>query len=414
MAIGLLLFITVSCKDVLPPTIKGEPTHIRAMYKSDPATSVVIGWNRFRGKTRLDKLYWDTVDHGDDLEAYRNVESPDYRTFYFGIYSAFVELENLAPNSRVYFVIANSYGVTQRYYVDTLPDSRDAKLSFIAGGDSRNHRDVRQNANSLVAKLKPHAVLFGGDMTDKGLPGEWHNWFEDWQLTIDSDGRVTPIVPARGNHELSNKILHKLFWLPSGNYYTLRMADGLVQTYVLNSEMSVGGNQLTWLKRELEKNTDVVWQFAVYHKPMRPHVASKSEGTNEYKYWAQLFYDHSVDLVMESDSHSVKSTWPIRPSTEPGSDEGFIRDDENGTVYVGEGCWGAPTRAADDNKSWTRDSDEFNQFKLIHVSQDQVDVRTINVDNAYEVGENSLEERFELPENLMIWTPENGDIVTIR
>ena len=63
---------------------------------------------------------------------------------------------------------------------------------------------------------------------------------------------------------------------------------------------------------------------------------------------------------MESDAHLVKSTWPIRPSTDADNEEGFIRDDKNGTVYVGEGCWGAPLRGADDNKSWTRDSDSFN------------------------------------------------------
>ena len=81
---------------------------------------------------------------------------------------------------------------------------------------------------------------------------------------------------------------------------------------------------------------------------MRPHYASKSEGDDEYLNWAQLFYDHAVDLVIECDSHIVKRTHPVRPSTATGSDEGFIQDDVAGTVYIGEGCWGAPLRSADD------------------------------------------------------------------
>ncbi|HAP63004.1 MAG TPA: metallophosphoesterase, partial [Cytophagales bacterium] len=66
--------------------------------------------------------------------------------------------------------------------------------------------------------------------------------------------------------------------------------------------------------------------------PMRPHVGSKSEGNNQYNNWANLFYNYGVKLGVECDAHTVKSTWPIRPSTGSGSDEGFVRDDANGTV----------------------------------------------------------------------------------
>ena len=76
----------------------------------------------------------------------------------------------------------------------------DAKFSFCAGGDSRNHRDARQNANRTVAKLRPLFVCFGGDMINRSTPGEWADWLDDWQLTTGEDGRMMPIIAARGNH----------------------------------------------------------------------------------------------------------------------------------------------------------------------------------------------------------------------
>jgi hypothetical protein len=412
--IFLVILLFTSCVPRPVPTLYGKPRHVRAMFKHDPATSVVIGWSRFKSQLSKERIYWDTVDHGTDVEAYANSMEPQKRTNYFGVHSGFVELKNLQPETRYYFVIENSWGLSKRYYVDTLADHRGAKLSIIAGGDSRNNRGTRRAANLLVAKLKPHLVLFGGDMTNVSSPGEWFDWLSDWEDTIGEDGRITPVVAARGNHEYSNEVLEKILWLPKYNYYALTLAGGLIRTYVLNSEISVAGNQLTWLKDDLENNQDVIWKMAQYHKPIRPHVAKKKEGTAMYKYWAPLFYEYEVDLVVESDSHTVKNTWPIRPDTGETSDEGFVRDDENGTVYVGEGCWGAPLRAANDNKEWTRDSGSFNQFKWIFVDADKIELRTVKVDNAQEVDELDLADRFSMPNNLEVWTPESGEVVTIQ
>ena len=415
-SVGLFVLISIfslsSCK--YDGATREEPSWVRATFKNDPATSVVIGWHKGDGRERADRFYYDTVDHGTDYRSYAYSQSPDAVTDYFGIESAFVELKDLEPDTKYYFVIKNSYGVSKRYYVQTLPDRNDVRLSIISGGDSRNNRTPRRAANTLVRKLKPHFVAFGGDMTDFGTGNQWAGWFEDWELTHGEDGRVTPIVVARGNHERSNKVLAKLFWAHTDNYFALGIADNLLRMYTLNSEMSAGGDQLTWLKSDLADNDDFKWKFAQYHRPMRPHAKKKKDNTAAYQNWANLFYEHNVNLVMESDAHLVKSTWPIRPSTDADNEEGFIRDDKNGTVYVGEGCWGAPLRGADDNKSWTRDSDSFNQFKWIFVDYDAVEIRTIKVDNANEVHELDIENRFEIPANLDLWNPSQGEVITLQ
>lgn len=315
----------------------------------------------------------------------------------------FTRLSSLQPNTAYYFVIRDSEGTSSRYWFKTAPDVNSERLSFIAGGDSRNNRTPRQNANKLVAKLRPHGVFFGGDMTSSGTDSEWQNWMEDWQLTIGTDGRMIPIVAARGNHESSNGMIVNLFDVPDPNvYYAITFGNNLIRTYTLNSEISISGSQTSWLSSDLSANVGTIWKMVQYHKPMRPHVSSKSEGTNQYNNWAQLFKDNGVRVVVECDAHTVKTTWPVVPSAKGGSDEGFIRDDAEGTVYVGEGCWGAPLRSNNDNKNWTRNSGMFNQFKWIFVDASKIEIRTIKVDNADQVGTVNDNNIFAAPPNLDI------------
>lgn len=384
----------------------------RLTIRDNPATTIVIGWNQVSGSNPV--VYYGKTDYGTNWTNYPYSSSPDRQVSYKGMSNQYVRLTGLEPNTAYYFVIRDSQGTSQRFWFKTAPDDPNERLSFIAGGDSRNNRTPRINANKLVAKLRPHAVLFGGDMTAYGTDSEWRQWFDDWQYTIGSDGRMIPIIATRGNHESSNDMIYNLFDTPSSEvYYAITFGGNLIRTYTLNTEISISGNQTTWLQNDLVANAGVTWKMAQYHKPMRPHVSSKSEGNNQYANWADLFYNNKVKLVVECDAHTVKTTWPVRPSNGSGSDEGFIRDDANGTVYTGEGCWGAPLRSNNDNKTWTRNSASFNQFKWIFVDQSKIESRTIRVDNADQVGQVSDNNIFAPPANLDIWNPSNGAVVTI-
>ncbi|KAA1247028.1 fibronectin type III domain-containing protein [Aquimarina sp. RZ0] len=392
--------------------IQASNDKYRLTLRGNPATSIVVGWDQTSGSSP--KVYYGTTDYGTNYDDYPNVKSPDRTVSYKGMENTFARLTGLRPDTAYYFVIRDSRGTSERFWFKTAP-ADNSRLSFIAGGDSRNNRTPRRNANTLVSKLKPHAVLFGGDMTDRDSSSQWQTWFNDWQLTIASDGRMFPIIAARGNHEDSNRSIYNLFDTPSSNiYYAITFGNNLIRTYTLNTETSISGNQTTWLKNDLNANSDVVWKMAQYHKPMRPHVRSKDEGNSQYNNWARLFYDKGVRLVVECDAHTVKTTWPLRPSSSSGNDEGFKRDDEDGTVYVGEGCWGAPLRTNNDRKDWTRNSSKFNQFKWIFVDENKIETRTIKVDNASQVGQVSNNNVFRIPSNLDIWNPSNGSVVTIN
>ncbi len=385
----------------------------RIIITDDPSTKITIAWNQgVLGSNPI--VYYDTVDHGTNHNLYGFSKTDDRVISYKGMDNRFVRLTGLTPNTNYYFIIKDSQSTSQRFWFRTAP-SDSSRLSIIAGGDSRNNRVPRQNANLLVSKLKPHAVLFGGDMTDADTDIEWQEWFDDWQLTTAIDGRMFPIVPTRGNHEFDPNVVYNLFDTPDVNvYYAVTFGDDLLRTYTLNTEISMIGNQKTWLEADLAASTNLTWKIAQYHRPMRSHTASKPEGSTQYGAWAQLFYDEKVRLVIESDSHMSKTTFPIMPSSENGNDEGFEIESISGTVYTGEGCWGAPLRPNDDDKSWTRKSGSFNQFKLIFVDTEKIELRTIKVDNANSVGEVSNTNPFSLPVNLDVFTPAPGeDVVNI-
>ena len=389
-----------------------ETGKYRLTIRENPSTSVVIGWEQVSGDNPV--VYWGNEDNGTNWDKYKWNAKPDKSVLYAEMENRFVRLNDLSPNTAYYFVIKDSEGVSRRFWFKTAPMDKNARLSLIAGGDSRNNPIPRRNANLLVSKLKPHAVLFGGDMTASGTPEQWQAWFDDWQLTISEDGRMYPVIAARGNHEGNNEMVYHLFDVPSEKiYYAVTFGDNFLRAYALNTEISIAGEQTNWLKNDLKEHKKARWKIAQYHKPMRPHVSKKSEGNVQYMEWAELFYDQKVKLVVECDAHTVKTTWPVKPSTKGDSDEGFVRDNRKGTVYVGEGCWGAPLRPSDDVKDWTRDHGSFNQFKWIFADKNKIEVRTIKTDNAEQVSSVHNDNPFVTPDNLDIWNPENGAVVEV-
>lgn len=392
--------------------VQAEAVRFRAMWRDDPATTMVIGWDQVSGYDPV--LHYDEVDFGKQATAYRMAKRPDRITTAKGMKNHFVRLTGLSPNTLYYFVVKDNEGTSRRYAFQTAPDDPSVRLSIVAGGDSRNNRDARVEANRLVSKLRPHFVIFDGDMTGGDTDQNWRDWMDDWQETVGSDGRLFPVVAARGNHERENASITELFDSPSPDvYFALTFGGGLFRLYTLNSLIAPAGRQQIWLEGDLKANPDVRWKMAQYHQPMRPHTRRKPERDDLYAAWAGLLYEHGVDLVLESDAHMVKTTYPVRPFKGLGSEEGFIRDDEKGIVFIGEGCWGAPLRDADDAKSWTRATGSFNQFKWIFVGQEKIEVRTIKTDNTQYVAEVSHNNIFEPPIGLTIWAPPTGDVLAI-
>lgn len=381
------------------------------MFNSDASKEATIAWNQLSGEKPV--LYFGTekpseFNFSDSALVIASNTAKSMNTH-------FVELKNLRANQKYYFSIKDSEGYSVIYYFSTVPNVPTERLSFIAGGDSRDNSEVRRKGNKMVAKLKPHAVLFNGDFTGLDTPRQWVEWFDDWEHSIADDGRISPLVVTRGNHELTNKSIINLFHVPNERiYYDVQFGGTLLNIISLNSEIFKFGLQKIFLRNSLKDHAHFNWQIPQYHRPIRPHVAHKKEMETQYKHFVPLFEKHAnVRLCLENDSHTCKVTWPVIQSSGFGSEEGFIRNDSTGIVYAGEGCWGAPLRVADDSKCWTRDAEAVNQVNWIFVDQETIEVRTILYENVQEVAELTEATRFEMPVGIALWTPSNGALVTI-
>ncbi len=407
--IGLLL--------LLPSLVLGEADLYRLSWRDDPSTTMVVGWNQVSGTNSM--VCYDTVDHGAEVLAYRSRRAPDRVVEYRGMSNHFARLENLKPDTAYYFVVSDSEGAGRRLWFRTAP-ATPKPFTFIAGGDSRSNPKPRREGNKLVAKLRPLFVLFGGDYTGSGKPKEWESWFKDWQLTISADGRIYPIIATHGNHENADmQMMDKLFDTPHPDqYYSLGIAGELMRIWVLNSELEAKAKkkvpeQQAWIESDLPVHSNTVWKVAAYHRPMRAHTDHKAEGESRIAAWAQLFYDNGMDLVVESDTHMVKYTYPLRPFDGEGSYESFIRDDKKGMVFIGEGSWGAPMRSPNDDKPWTMASESFYQFKWIMVSPKEMYVRTVKFENTDAVVPLTEANLFQEPRNMVFWAPESGKVLRL-
>jgi hypothetical protein len=384
----------------------------RALFHHDASKQITLSWDQQSG----DFVAFEYSEGKIINDTGAKTIKLSHSILAKGMNNHFVRFSCLKPETNYAFRIKDSEGTSRTYYFTTAPDNPNVRLSFIAGGDSRSIRKTRVLGNKMVAKLKANAVLFNGDFTANDITKQWLEWFQDWELTIASDGRITPMVITRGNHELSNKVLVNLFDVPDDKVlYDTQFGGTLLNVVCLNSEIRKSGKQKRFLKSSLDEHKDYTWQIPQYHRPIRSHVSFKKEMNDQYRQFVPQFEKHeNVKLCLENDSHTSKCTWPIVSAKGKEADEGFKRDDEKGIVYVGEGCWGAPLREADDLKSWTRNAEAVNQVNWIFVDQEKIEVRTVLYENADQVSELTYETRFEMPKNINLWTPSNGSLISIK
>lgn len=385
-----------------------ETDKYRLVWFEDPTTTATFVWNQKKGQPAV--LYYGLENHNRSKNAYSHQAKVERVIDYDGMKNCVVRLKNLKPDSWYFMCLGDDFGESRRFYFRTAP-AKPQPFTFICGGDSRNFREVRQSANSLCRKLSPLFVAFTGDMINHDTAEEWGKWLDDWQLTINEKGRLIPIAPHRGNHEVRPETIPNYFGTPKDSYAAFTIGKDLFRYYILNSEIPADGAQGAWLAKDFKENAQGITHLvAGYHKPMRPHTSGKSLGRNSYK-WAQLFYEVGLDLAMESDSHVMKRTLPLRPDVK--DTEGFSAapDDPKATIFLGEGCWGAPLRRADLRMSWTVGAEAFNGFDWIYVTPEAMYNKTVKIEKSSSVGEVDLEKPFENPENIVLWEPSGGDAV---
>ena len=318
-----------------------NPAQWRLIWHDDPATSAVLSWNTAEaGQVHRVHLRAEGAEEATVVDAARNdrysAKSPQ-------LYFHHTQLTDLTPATKYYVEIESDGRRSPPMYFVTAP-IEDVPIRIVFGADSRSGLKERRQVNAMLARMVTEsyqpgktpilAFAHGGDFIVTGSRlDQWSQWMSDHELTVGADGRLLPIIPTRGNHDVG-KLFNQVFDFPTKdkNYYAVDLGPQ-VRLVTLNTETSVTGNQLTWLKSELAASRPKYrWLFAQYHRPAFPAV--KNPWTN-LTHWVPLFEEHNVDLVCEGDGHNIKRTPPIRDQ----------RIDPTGVVYIGEGGLGVEQRS---------------------------------------------------------------------
>jgi len=382
LSVILIPILLNSCKNV--PEEMGASEKIRLVWTADPATTITIAWNQADGAAA--EVLYGPADFERRYWKYPESQVPQTEMNRYEMNSRFAEISGLQPGTNYYFLIKDINGVSNRYWFKTAPGEAEP-FTFVTGGDTKSlgeALEASRASNRMVAKLRPLFVLFNGDFTSgNGTdPDNWKRWLNDWQdLTTTTDGRMIPVVPVMGNHENGNKRnLNLIFNAPYRNndtthiYYSLNVGGDLMHIIALNSEIRTDSLQKEWMEKDMKAHGDFQFKVAAYHKPFFPHTQRKRENEFLYHEWAHLFYAYGLDVSIDADSHMHKITFPISPDSSDAAYMGFIRDDEKGTMYIGEGSWGAHPRENNDDKPWTLTSGSFNQIKWVHVFPESGDM----------------------------------------
>ncbi len=317
-----------------------NPRQLRLVWREKPSSEVVVAWSTsLSGSTH--QVYFDTQSRGGQLSFYRFKTSSSQDGKYDASASFYHHtlLQGLTASTTYYFVAVSDGAASQEYHFVTGPaDQREFKIMY--GGDSRSNRTNRQRVNDMIrSRVESDAGILafahGGDYIEDGQSfTQWNEWLDDFQRTVTSDGRMLPLVPARGNHEASGPLFGQVFAFPgrNGDNYYVSAFSPQVAFIVLNSNASQAGDQRTFLREELTRHSKSSrWILASYHEPAYPAV--KSPG-GALEHWVPLFEEFNVDLVCESDGHVLKRTLPMRAG----------KPSSNGIVYVGEGGLGVDQR----------------------------------------------------------------------
>ena len=343
------------------PTIRAlepspQPIQLRVQFKGDPAREAVVSWSTtVPGDHHV--IHFDTVPRGGETGEY-GMRSGEIHS---GAWTLLDEeaavgmdawyhhahLSGLEPSTRYYLTVETDGHTLGEYHFITGPDD-DRPVALLSGGDSRvgdartDPDNPRRRMNVRMARLfeeHPHvlALAHTADYTNRAYWSQLYYWLNDhFEMTTTEAGRLLPLIPTRGNHDLDVGFQEK-FWWPGRTtdfYYTTRIGADIAMV-VLNTEISLVGDQLDWLEAQLEElRPRSHWLKVMMHKPAYPSVRAFETGEARRRAWVPLFEEHGVDLVAVGHDHSLKRTAPILRN----------RVDPRGIVYVGDGGLGVRPR----------------------------------------------------------------------
>jgi len=377
-----------------------EPIHVRVQFESNPQNEAVVSWTT-TAEGQDHKLYVDTTSRGGgdnaaQLARYKlsipSTHSQPYtlrddeQAAGMVAHTHNVFLGNLEP-ATVYYIVAVSDGkASDEFHFVTAPEN-DEWVQLLMVGDSRTPRpsrthedNDRRKVNALMARLlekNPRiiAMAHGADYEDRAFWSQLYWWLKDHsEMTTTKNGRLLPIIPSRGNHDMDIGF-EEMFWWPDrqNNYYYTTHLNSEAALITLNTMISRGGDQRNFLEAQLkELRPTKRWLLTMYHHPAYPSVRDFGDGSSQRSSWVPLFEQYQIDASFESHDHAMKRTFPIY--------DGEVNE-ERGIIYFGDGGAGVPPRNPDIDRWYIEKVSRDHHVHLLTFKNDAMELKAINIDD---------------------------------
>jgi acid phosphatase type 7 len=337
------------------------PRQLFFTWQGDTGTTLTVTFQTFTADPIPAVVYWDTVAREGMVEDYRQqtsgeafrIEGLNDRWIYR------VELTGLTPGGTLFLVAGDPRsGISREYKVRTLP--HDARpLRVVTGGDLGFSYLARKLLRE-AARTSPDVALVGGDLAyadgDIAKVDRWDALLTYYtEEMVTPEGFAIPLIASIGNHEviggyLGDKSKAPFFFGllgqdPEKTYFMRRLGANLAVVVLDSGHIAPhDGEQAAWLDRTLAELADVPFRAAIYHVPLYPsHRAFDGQGSVAgRKHWGPLFDRHRLTVAFENHDHMHKRTPLLKANA-------VSRD---GTLYIGDGCWGVRPRTLDEAGRW--------------------------------------------------------------
>lgn len=389
-----LILVLSTCLDLLA-------CYSRDMGANDPALSVVyLTWEHQDTSTHMtinyhtqkdyknSQVFYDTVPRQGDISQYRFSQKgravelePIQRWFHR------ITLSPLDPGKTYYFVVGDEItGFSREFKFRTLPDD-GSPFRFVSGGDMGISEEMR-DISYLAAQQSPHFVILGGDIAyANGRIGEystWKRWLQIWQETmVTPEGYLIPFATAVGNHDVNgtgesitdrSPFFYTLFaqGLNTESYFLKHFGPDLTIYFLDSGHLhSHSGQQEKWLDRNLERTAHSRYKIAVYHVPLYPSHRGFNDDLSSLgrKHWLPLFDRFDVDIAFENHDHTFKRTFPLR---------GNQIDEAEGTIYLGDGCWGRSPRSTREERWYLDRAEKRAHIWIVDYAPDRLQLRAMD------------------------------------
>jgi hypothetical protein len=365
------------------------PSVLYLTWMHDPTSTMTIQWHTVSSDPHSEVFYRKT--NGEtEWKSKEGTYAPLPKT---DLYIHTVELDELASGEEYTFRLK---GKKEVYRFRTLSSNLSQPLRFVVGGDAYFYFSVLSRMNERIAACNPDFVVVGGDIAYtngrraifKGKGWElnrWRTFLKQWKRQmVTSDGRLIPILPVLGNHDVKGSMLslnqqhHFLFYelfalAEKGVPYRVVDIGKDLSLFLLDSGHSfhVNGMQSKWLEEVLSQRENMRYKMAAYHIAGFPSVYPYQSASARLirKNWSPLFERYHLNIAFEHHNHAYKRTFPIR--------KGKINP--NGVVYMGDGSWGVSPRKP--KKLWyLANAAQANAVCLVTLTQEQALVEAINIE----------------------------------